>query len=159
MIFTWICLAGAALLVAADQLMKYWANTSLSQVDTLPLIDGVLHLTYHQNYGAAFSILQGKRVFLLAFTGIMLLAILVLLLSRRIQNRLLTASLSLILSGGVGNLLDRLLRDGGFVVDYIDFRLIHFPVFNLADICVCVGTGLLIMYVFLAEGRHHEPRN
>ncbi|MEE0783348.1 MAG: signal peptidase II, partial [Negativibacillus sp.] len=62
----------------------------------------------------------------------------------------------LILSGGAGNLVDRLFRPGGYVVDLFDFRLIHFPVFNVADICVCVGVTLFLIYFLFIERREHQ---
>lgn len=151
--FTVICLAVSAVLVGIDQAIKLWAVNHLSIIDTIPLIPNVLHLTYQKNYGAAFSILHGKTSFLIILTSTLLLVMLVVLLSRKIKSKPIIISISLILAGGVGNLVDRLMREGGFVVDYIDFRLIHFPVFNFADICVVSGTILLMIYLLFLEGK------
>lgn len=152
----YIWLGIAALLVGLDQLIKFWAENTLRQVETVPLIDGVFHLTYVQNFGAAFSTMQNKRGLLVGLTSIFLLVILVLLLTKKLKSSWMVSSWSLILAGGVGNLLDRMFREGGYVVDLFDFRLIHFPVFNAADIFVCVGTGLLIVYLLFFEHKEHQ---
>lgn len=144
-----LSLAAAALLVGVDWLLKQLAIQYLSPVTTLPIWDGVLHLTYHENTGAAFSILRGHTELLVAVTAVALVAIVVFLLVKKPKSRFLVCSLALILAGGVGNLIDRLTQ--GFVVDYIDFRLIHFPVFNFADCCAVIGTILLIGYLFFHD--------
>lgn len=145
------------LLVAADQVIKIWAVTHLSQINTIPLIQDVLHLTYVENRGAAFGIMQGKTTILLIVTSIFLLAILVAILIKKIQQPFYIWMLSLIVAGGVGNLIDRAFR--GFVVDYIDFRLIGFPVFNLADCCVVVGILAVVIYQLLVEELLHRKSN
>lgn len=152
----YIWLGIAALLVAADQFVKFWAESSLSQVDTIALIPGVFHLTYVQNFGAAFSTLQNQRILLVLGTSILLVLILILLLMQKIRSPWLVSSWSLILAGGLGNLIDRVFRTGGYVVDLFDFRLINFPVFNVADICVCCGTGLLLIYILFIERKEHH---
>ncbi len=145
----YIALFSAVLLVAADQLIKYLVLESLTKVVTLPLIEGVLHLTYVENRGAAFGIFQGQRWILIGVTGVVLLAAIVFLLSGKLTERLMIWGVAMIISGGVGNLIDRIAR--GFVVDYVDFRLINFYVFNLADACVCIGVGLVILYILIIE--------
>ena len=75
------------------------------------------------------------------------------LLMGKFQGPLMRTSITLILAGGLGNLLDRAFHPGGFVVDYIYFEPINFPIFNLADICVCVGTFLLAFYILFVEGK------
>ena len=79
---SYIWLGIAALLVAVDQLVKFWAEHSLSQVDTIPLISGVFHLTYVQNFGAAFNTMNNQRFLLVGVTSAVLLLILVLLLTQ-----------------------------------------------------------------------------
>lgn len=146
----------AAVLVGVDQLVKYWAENTLQQIGSIPLIENVFHLTYVQNFGAAFSSMQNQRLLLVGLTSVMLLIVLVMLVMRKVRSPWLVASWSLILAGGLGNLLDRIFRAGGYVVDLFDFCLIHFPVFNIADICVCCGTGLLIIYLLFIERREHQ---
>jgi signal peptidase II len=152
----YIWLGIAALLVGLDQLVKFWAEHTLSQTQTIPLIQDVFHLTYVQNFGAAFSTMQNRRFLLIGLTGVLLAAILVLLVTRKMRSPMMVASWSLILAGGTGNLLDRIFRTGGYVVDLFDFRLIHFPVFNVADIYVCAGTMLFLIYFLFFERREHQ---
>ena len=138
-----------AVMIAADQLIKIWAVDSLTKIDTIPLIQDVLHFTYVENRGAAFGIMQGKVNILLIVTGVFLAVMLVAVLTKKIQGNFRIWSFSLVIAGGIGNLIDRAYR--GFVVDYIDFRLINFPVFNLADCCVCVGVFAVLLYEFIIE--------
>ena len=146
----------AAVLVGVDQLVKYWAENTLQQAGSIPVIENVFHLTYVQNFGAAFSSMQNQRLLLVGLTSVMLLVVLVMLAMRKVRSPWLVASWSLILAGGLGNLIDRIFREGGYVVDLFDFCLIHFPVFNIADICVCCGTGLLILYLLFIERRERR---
>lgn len=143
-----------ALLVAADQWIKLWAYTTLRNLSDIQLIPGVLHLLYRENYGAAFSILQNKTFFLVGVTGVVLAGILVLLLLGKIRQPVMVAAFTLVLAGGIGNLIDRVGR--GFVVDYIYFVPIDFPVFNLADCCVVGGTILLMFYLLVIEPRQRR---
>ena len=152
--YLWLIIAAA--LVGVDQLIKFWAENTLQQVGSIPVIENVFHLTYVQNFGAAFSSMQNQRLLLVGLTSVMLVVILVLLVMRKIRSPWLVASFSLILAGGLGNLIDRIFRQGGYVVDLFDFCLIHFPVFNIADICVCCGTGLLILYLLFIERRERR---
>jgi len=146
----------AGLLVAGDQLIKLWAQEVLKPLASIDIIPDVLSLTYHENFGAAWGILQGQRWLLLAVTGVVILGLLAGLVTKKFQGPLLQSAVSLIVAGGVGNLLDRAFHAGGFVVDYIYFEPINFPIFNLADVCVCIGTGLLAVYILFLEGK--EPR-
>ncbi len=151
-----VCLGIAALLVALDQLVKFWAERVLSEMGSIALIPGVFHLTYVQNFGAAFNTMNNQRLILIAVTSAVLLVILVLLLLNKLRSPWLVVSWSLILAGGAGNLIDRIFRDGGYVVDLFDFCLIHFPVFNVADICVTVGMALFLIYFIFIERREHH---
>ena len=143
-----------AVMIAADQLIKVWALKQLSLIESIPLIQGVLHLTYVENRGAAFGMLQGKVGILLVVTGIFLAGMLIAILTGKIKDKFLIWSFSLVIAGGIGNLIDRAFR--GFVVDYIDFRLIHFPVFNLADCCVVVGIFFVLLYELILEPRRQQ---
>ena len=149
--FVYLSLFGAALLIGLDQLTKYWAVTVLKPIKTIPIIPEVFHLTYYENTGAAFSILEGRIPFLILLTAAVLIVALAALLTRRIEGKPLIASVSLIIAGGAGNLIDRIFR--GFVVDFFDFRLINFAVFNVADVCVVVGTFFMMIYILFLESR------
>lgn len=143
------------LLVTGDQLIKLWAQEVLKPLSSIDIIPDVLSLTYHENFGAAWGILQGQRWLLLTVTGVVIAGMLAALVTGKLKGKLLRFSVSLIVAGGLGNLLDRALHAGGFVVDYIYFEPINFPIFNLADICVCAGTLLLAFYILFIEGK--EP--
>ena len=139
-------------LIGLDWLTKYWIQTSMALNDTIPVIDGIFHITYIHNYGAAFSILEGKQSFLLIVTGIAMAAILGYMVVTQIKKKAQPMelwSLALILAGGIGNFIDRVRF--GYVVDFFDFRI--WPIFNVADIAVCCGCGLLIFYVLIWEPR------
>lgn len=148
-----ICIIITILLIFADQLIKYWAVTDLKALGTIPIIQDVLHLTYSENRGAAFSILTGRTEVLLIVTVAMLAILFYMVFAKKITHKLAVSSIFLIISGGIGNLIDRVSREGNFVVDYIDFRLINFAIFNLADICIVCGTILLMLYFIFIEGK------
>lgn len=143
--------AMALVLVSLDQWIKMWASDYLQSVGTIPLIDGVFHLTYVENRGAVAGILQGKQIFLIVVTAVILLALAAALLLKKVPGKILPWCFGLIIGGGIGNLIDRIFL--GYVVDYLDFRLIHYPVFNFADCCVVVGVFAFAIYVVFFEGK------
>lgn len=149
-----IALGGIVVLLGLDQLFKFLAITFLAHKDTLPLIQNVLHLTYLENDGAAFGLFSGKQWILILVTVILVAAALYLLIARKIRAPFLMYSVALIVAGGLGNLIDRVFR--GYVVDYIDVRLIGFAVFNLADCCVVIGTILALIYLLILEPRKEK---
>lgn len=139
-----------ALVVLFDQLTKYLVQLNMELNTSISLIDGIFHITYIQNLGAAFSLFEGKIEFLLVIQLLVIGAIFIYLLKRRRKgHKVLLMSLSLIVAGGIGNLIDRAVN--GYVVDFLDFRV--WPIFNVADISVCIGCGLLVIYVLLIEPR------
>lgn len=136
--------------IALDQATKLLAIKHLMPIKKLPIITGVFNLRYVENTGAAFSMLQGQRFFLVVVPMIVIIAIVYLLISDKIKSRLGSWSLAVILSGAIGNLVDRIMH--GYVVDMFDFELISFPVFNVADIAVTVGAILFFIYaIFFYE--------
>ena len=145
-----LILLSAAALVIVDQLLKIWVLGTLVGAPSVTLIPGLLQLTYVENRGAAFGIFQGKTQLLSIVTGIVLAGIIVALVMGKFKHKLVLWSMGLIISGGVGNLIDRVFRT--FVVDYLDISpLFNFPVFNFADCCVVIGTGLLLVYLLFFE--------
>ena len=126
MAFVVFNLLAAAALIGIDQAIKLWATNVLQPIGAMPLIPHVVELRFVLNPGMAFSLLSGKQLFLIIATSILL-----------------------ILAGGIGNLIDRVLN--GEVVDYINLLFMQFAVFNFADICVCVGVGLWVLVIFLEE--------
>lgn len=141
-------------LAALDQAVKYWAFTVLKNQGTIPLIANVFHLTYVENRGAAFSLFSWLNFrWLFVILATVITVILFLLLYRKIiPTKLGRAALVLIASGAIGNAIDRVIR--GFVVDLFDFRLIYFPVFNIADILICIGAVTFMWYVLF---QYQEP--
>ena len=157
-----ILYAGIILLgIVIDQLTKLLSANFLTKVTTVPLIKDVLHLTYVENRGAAWGMLANHRWVFMVFSTLAILLLGVYLfrgisyLSDKREDGtyppidlLCGISLSLIVSGGIGNMIDRVVL--GYVVDFIDFRLIDFPVFNGADCFVTVGAFLLAFYLILS---------
>ncbi|MFZ5944053.1 MAG: signal peptidase II [Bacillota bacterium] len=139
-----------ALLVVIDQLCKYTAETYLKPIETYPIIQNIFHLTYARNTGAAFSILQGKQTFLITVSLIVIIA-LMLYFFRNIKkgNTYLNLSISLIIGGALGNLIDRIRL--GYVVDFLDFILINYPIFNTADVFVVSGIIFLIYAILFTD--------
>lgn len=149
MAFVLFNLAAVAALIGIDQLIKLWAVQVLQPVGAMPLIPRVVELRFVLNPGMAFSLLSGKQLFLIIATSAALLAVAYGLFFRSRGKRLQQAALVLVLGGGIGNLIDRVLN--GEVVDYINLLFMQFAVFNFADICVCVGVGLWVLVIFLEE--------
>lgn len=142
-IYTVIIVAGIIL----DQLTKLLAIKYLRPIKTYPIIKDVLHLTYVENRGAAFGMLANHRWVFIVISTLTIVFLLVFLYAGYTDKKLYTVSISMIISGGIGNMIDRLYL--GYVVDFIDFRLINFAVFNGADSIVCVGAGILILALLL----------
>jgi len=148
-----------AIVIVLDQLTKYLIQANFDLNTTVSLIDGIFHITYIHNSGAAFSLFENKTGFLIAMQVIVISIVLVYLVKKQKKEHwCLLLSLSLIVAGGMGNLIDRAAK--GYVVDFLDFRI--WPIFNVADISVCVGCGLLVLYMFFIEpkrgGRKQESQ-
>ena len=140
---------GLCLLVCFDQLTKWFAAESLKNAEPVRLWHGVFELHYLENGGSAFGMLQGQRVFFLLIAAAMLLVVPYLYCRIPSSRRffLLRVIAVLFLGGAAGNAIDRVLH--GYVVDFFDFCLIHFPIFNVADIGVVAGAilcGLSLLF-------------
>ncbi len=133
--------------ILLDQLTKWLAVKYLKSVITVPIIKNVIHLTYVENTGAAFGMLKDHRWVFIVLSTVTIAGLLLYLYLGHSQNMLYSVSISMVISGGIGNMIDRLAL--GYVVDFIDFRLIDFAVFNGADSFVCVGAGILILALVL----------
>lgn len=140
--------------VVLDQFTKWLAVEYLIPIGTVPIIKDALHLTYVENPGAAFGMMQNSRWIFLLVSTVAIIAIIIYLIKFAPKNKLALLSLAFILGGGIGNMIDRVAL--GYVVDFIDFRLINFAVFNVADSFVCVGAALLIIYVLFIEGKENK---
>jgi len=131
-----------------DYITKIWAIDTLKGKPDITIIKGFFDLSYLENRGAAFGIFQGKVYLLAAVTLIIIGVFFFYYLRTKKKTLLFTISTALILTGALGNLIDRLRY--GFVVDFISWHwkdVYYFPTFNVADICVTIGTGLLVIYI------------
>ena len=138
--------------VIIDQLIKFSVFKNLYN-SSVPLINGFLNLTYVENTGGAFGIGSNNIILFIIITVIVIgILIKLLLLKKEEINTNIIISFSLIIAGGIGNLIDRIFR--GFVIDYIDISpLIKYPVFNLADICVVIGIIILGINLILNRNK------
>ncbi|SMP46822.1 signal peptidase II [Anoxynatronum buryatiense] len=133
--------------VVLDQVSKWLVVAYLKDIGTFPVIEGVFHLHYLENRGAAFGLLQNQRLFFIITTVLIVGGILWYLIFNPQVNRLLTLSLSLVVGGAIGNFIDRMMF--GYVVDFFDFQF--WPVFNIADSAIVIGQALLIYYIFKGQ--------
>ncbi|MBE9214900.1 lipoprotein signal peptidase [Plectonema cf. radiosum LEGE 06105] len=140
-----------------DQLTKYWVVQNFILGETQPIIKGIFHFTYVQNTGAAFSLFSGKVEWLRWLSLLVSVALIAFALFSPILTRWEQWGYGLILSGAIGNGIDRFLL--GYVIDFLDFRLINFPVFNLADVFINIGIACLIIASFQkTPSNHHSSR-
>ncbi len=151
--FQCLVIAVTAVLVGLDQLTKWLAVVYLKNGEPLVLIPKILQLSYTENEGAAFGMLEGGRWFFVALTAIIMIALSLFVLCGRFRcYRMFNISAVLILAGGIGNLIDRVVQ--GYVVDMIEVTLVSFPLFNVADCCVVIGSVLLlIFFLFFYEDK------
>lgn len=140
--------AVTAILAAVDQYTKYLAAAGLKNRPAFRIIDGVLELTYLQNRGAAWGMLEGRQGFFAVLTVLVLIAIVYVIIRTPFTKKyvLVNIAATLLAAGALGNFIDRCMY--GYVRDFIYFRIIDFPVFNIADIYVTAATVLFII-VFL----------
>jgi len=136
-------LTGIALLII-DQITKVKAATDIALNGDIKVWENVLHFTYVENRGAAFGMMQGGKWFFLIITAIAVIGMVWFLFKeRKTMHFLMQFSICLLLSGAIGNLIDRVAL--GYVRDMIYVAAINFPVFNVADMAVCAGCGLLVL--------------
>lgn len=132
----------------ADQLVKYLVAANFELFYTTPIIKGLLEFCYLRNDGAAMGMLSGNRVFLIALPAVMIIAILFFEFSGKIKFPFLMWALSLVVGGGIGNLIDRIRF--GYVVDFIRFPVSFFNYsFNIADCAVTIGAAMMIIYLII----------
>ena len=138
------------LCVAADQAVKYYVVTHLALYESAPLLPGLVELYYIRNTGGGFSILSGHTWLLTLLTAAVMVVVAVLLVRRTFPHPLAMWTLTAILGGGLGNLIDRVRL--GYVVDMFNFQFMRYPVFNVADILVVCGTiGFAAYYLLLHD--------
>ena len=156
-----ISLVIMAVLVAADQLIKLAVTNNLplngQPVEVIKFGSfKVFSLTHIRNSGAAWSMMSGKTWFLIGLPVVVLIAAVIYMYKIRKGSKLELVSLAMVLAGGIGNLIDRVIR--GEVVDFIDVRIINFAVFNVADICAVLGALGLLLFVVADEIKEQKNK-
>ena len=144
-------------LILLDQGTKLWALASLKTIHNMTLVEGFMDLTFVENRGVAFGMFSGQRWFILLLTGIIAAGLIwfYVTMPKKKEYFPLRVSLVLVLSGAIGNIIDRLFR--GYVVDFFEFTFFEWPVFNVADIYVVVGVILLaLMIIFVVKDEDLE---
>lgn len=132
-----------AAVIVLDRIVKALVKSGFEPGDTVAVLGDFFHITYVQNRGVAFSMLYGHQTVIIILTAALLAAVLVFLIEfNKKFPAVFNTGLALVCGGGLSNIVDRTLY--GYVVDMLDFG--SFPVFNVADICICVGCGLMLLY-------------
>lgn len=146
------------LLIGIDQLTKIWAVARLENQMPIKLWEGVFHFEFIRNEGAAWGIFSGKQGFLIVLTSVIIIAMIVYIfkLPKTKWGNIGRVAFVLVISGAVGNLIDRVLY--GNVRDFLYFKLIDFPIFNVADILVVVGVGLLLLTLLCGDLDHDNEK-
>lgn len=148
-------------LSAIDQLIKFAVVKNIEIDEVINVIrfgsHDIFSLTHITNDGAAWSMMSGKTWFLIGLPVAVIIAALVYMYRKRSGSKLQLVSLSLIIAGGIGNLIDRIrIKE---VVDYILFEPVDFPIFNFADICVVIGATLFCIYIIFIEGKGQKNKS
>ncbi len=150
------------LLVLIDQTIKYFVISNIALDETFYTFSigghNLFSITHVRNNGAAWSILEGKTVLLTVVAAVAIILVFYLIASKRFRLKLEVVMLSLIMAGGIGNLIDRIrIKE---VIDYIRTDFIDFPVFNFADICVVIGAiGFCIAYLIIESVNNRKKRS
>lgn len=135
--------------IAIDQYSKYYIATNYTLAQSHVFIPKVLDITYVRNSGAAWGMLSDRTWLLISITAVVMLICIALILKYGTRNKMLFWAIILVLSGGIGNMIDRVLR-GGSVVDFLHFTFWpQFPVFNIADCAIVLGACLLALYFLI----------
>ena len=161
----------AVFVIVLDFITKLIVNLNMSLYESVTVIPGILNFTYIRNDGAAWGMLDDKRWIFLILSSVAIILISVILIKYRDSHIMMRIPLALILGGGIGNMIDRifyteeflnctgkLFGEGyklfnGVVIDFIEAAFIDFPIFNIADCAVTVGTVLLFVYVIFIDGK------
>ena len=135
--------------VAIDQISKYIVSANMQIGESFGLIKYIFNITYLTNTGAAFGVLKDHRwIFIVASTAaIIIMAAVLVYFIRKKEFFLLQIALALMISGGIGNMIDRLYR--GYVVDFLEFDFVNFAIFNVADSCVTVGCVICVIFIIV----------
>jgi signal peptidase II len=141
----WVSIILASVLL--DQLTKLWAIESLALYESIEAIPFLINFCHIKNPGAAWGMFSDNRWVFIVISSVAIIGLPIFLYKYRKAPFLFGFSLSLIIGGAIGNMIDRLFAPNGYVTDFIEFAFMDFPVFNVADICVCVGAFMLFIYL------------
>ena len=153
----WLWLSG--LMVVLDQISKVWVDLNLGLHQSIPIMPS-FSITYAHNYGAAFSFLSEaggwQRWFFAVLAIAVSVGIVIYLKKLKPEEKLLALSLSLILGGAIGNIIDRVIY--GYVIDFLDvyYDVYHWPIFNIADSAITIGVGLMLIESFMEKDEIEE---
>ncbi len=145
---------GILIIAILDQAVKFFAAGLLQNIDTYALWENVFHLTYVENKGAGWGIFSDHTWLLTVATIIVIVAAVSYVVVKRPNDKLFLTAFTFMIGGAVGNLVDRVRQ--GFVIDFFDFTLIDFPVFNIADCFITVGALLFIVYVIFFSDKKEK---
>ncbi|MBR6443850.1 MAG: signal peptidase II [Firmicutes bacterium] len=145
----------AAILLTIDQGIKCLVISGMDPGEKIPVIGEFFRIAYTQNTGIAFSLFEDKGFLLILIPAtISVVCAVVLARTKGKTHPVLNWGLALVLAGGIGNVIDRLVH--GYVVDYLSFG--SFAIFNFADVCICTGCGLILLYVLFIYGKKDAPK-
>ena len=141
-----LALVSGAAIICLDQYTKYFVSANYVSLESHKLIPEIIDITYVRNTGAAWGMLKDHTWLLISITAVVMLICVVLILKYGTKNKLLFWAMILVLSGGIGNMIDRVFK-GGRVVDFLRFEFWKdFPVFNVADCAIVLGAALLVIF-------------
>jgi len=145
-------------IVLFDQVTKYFACQSLQDGLSVTVIPNILSFQYHENAGAAWGILSNHRWVFMIISCIAIIAIIAFMIYTRKQynSKLLTVSLSFFLGGGIGNMIDRFRLE--YVIDFLRFDFIDFPIFNVADSFITVGALFMLIYLTIDTVKEEKAK-
>lgn len=148
----------AVMLVIFDRITKFLVVEHIGFGDSINIIPGLFNFTYVKNTGAAFSILSEHTWILSIISVAFCIGIVLWFIVKKPESKLLKIAATLIFAGALGNAIDRVFL--GYVIDFIETAFMNFPVFNVADILVCVGAGLFLVYeLFFDTDIKKEKKN
>lgn len=145
---------GVLVITVLDQIAKFFTVAYLKDLGTIPIIENIFHLTYCENPGAGFGVFANHTHLLSIVTMIIVAVAMWYVTVKRPKNKLLMTGLTFLIGGAVGNLIDRIRL--GYVVDFLDFCLIDFPIFNIADCFVTVGAIIFAVYIIFYSEKKEQ---
>ena len=139
-------------IILLDQIIKYFVSTNMFLGQSIPVLPQIFHLTYIQNPGAAFGILEDQRYLFILIAAVLIVAV-IYFYKKIIQlSKLFQVGIALLFGGAIGNMIDRIFI--GRVIDYMDFRI--WPVFNLADIAIVSGCAIIAFNLLFKTERSYK---